>query len=162
MPGKTFEQRLFAKIMIDRDGPDACWMWTAARDRKGYGRIKRGGRPVLAYRAVYEIYNGPITPGKQLDHTCHVRACVNPEHLREVTNKQNNENRAGARRDNRSGVRGVSWHARDGKWRVRVVHNGRTHSGGYFDDLDEAAEAARQLRLKLFTHNDADRKETAA
>ena len=157
MPRQTFEQRLFAKVLIDRDDPDACWMWTAGTIPTGYGRIKRDGRLVLAHRAVFEIYNGPITPGMHLDHTCHVPACVNPDHLREVTHKQNHENRAGARRDSRSGVRGVSWDSRLGKWEVRVGHNRRSHFGGRFDDLDEAAEAARQLRLRLFTHNDADR-----
>lgn len=28
---------------------------------------------------------------------------------------------------------------------------------GFFDDLEEAAEAARRARNKVFTHNDADR-----
>src|SRR5690606_3222267 len=127
MPGKTFEQRLFAKIMIDRDDPDACWIWTASRNHKGYGQIKRDGRPAKAHRVVYELYEGPIPAGMQLDHICHERACVNPEHLRPVTNKANTEHRAGADRNSRSGVRGVSWHARDGKWQVRVEHNYRQY-----------------------------------
>src|SRR5690606_35432981 len=145
---KSFRERLFAKIQIDRDDPDACWRWTAATNGDGYGRIWDGthtptGSPrlVLAQRAVYEIYRGPIPAGKQLDHTCHTRGCVNPEHLRPVTNKENHENLAGARRDNRSsGVRGVYWHKQAGKWQVRVEHSGRKYHGGMFDDLDEAAE----------------------
>ena len=162
MPRKSFRERLFAKITIDRDNPGGCWLWAAVRNSHGYGNIWRDGRHVYAHRAVFEVYNGPLTPGMQLDHTCHVRACVNPEHLREVTNKENAENLAGARRDSRSGVRGVYWDARRGEWRVQVHHNGRNYSGGYFDDLDDAAEAARQLRLKLFTHNDKDRTEGEA
>jgi len=164
----TFKQRLFAKIKIDPTDPNGCWLWMAATNSKGYGQIWDGTftpagnrRMAKAYRAVYEIYRGPIPAGKQLDHTCHVRRCVNPEHLRPVTSKQNHENRAGARRGSRSGVRGVSWNSRRGKWRVAVGHNGRNHHGGYFDDLDDAAEAARALRNRLYTHNDADREDAA-
>ena len=162
MPRKSFRERLFAKITVGRDDPGGCWIWTAATTHDGYGRIWRDGRNVYAHRAVYEIYNCPIAPGRQLDHVCHVRTCVNPEHLREATNKENHENRAGARRGSRSGVRGVTWDQCRGKWRAVARHNGRLHFGGYFDSVDEATEAARQLRLKLFTHNDADRTEGEA
>src|SRR5690606_9901658 len=167
---KTFRERLFAKIMINRGDPGACWMWTGATERDGYGLIWDGTytppgstRLALGPRAIIELYHRPIPDGKQLDHICHVRRCANPEHLRPVTSKQNNENLAGAQRNNRSsGVRGVYWHKQRGKWQAQVQHNGRLHSGGLFDSIDEAAEAARALRLRLFTHNDADRKETAA
>src|SRR5690606_39776123 len=80
MPRMTFEQRLFSKININTGDPDACWMWAGAKNSYGYGHIWGGAhtpagnpRPVKAYRAVYEIYNGPIAPGKHLDHICHVR-----------------------------------------------------------------------------------------
>src|SRR5690606_23749869 len=162
MPSMTFEQRLFSKIMVDPADPHACWIWTATTTWNGYGQVWRDGRMIRPHRATYELYRGTVPPGMFLDHTCHTRNCVNPEHLRIVTHKQNLENLSGARRDSRSGVRGVRWRKDIGRWRVEVKHNGRRHHGGYFDDLDEAAEAARQLRLKLFPHNDADRKETAA
>src|SRR5690606_20318080 len=138
--------------------PDGCWLWVGATTWNGYGRIRRGGRVVLAHRATYELYVGSIPPGMSLDHLCHTRNCVNPAHLRIVTRKQNGEHRAGANKNNRSsGVRGVSWNKRSGRWQVRVGHAGCLHWGGYFDTLDAAAEAARALRNRLFTHNDPDR-----
>src|SRR5690606_41455851 len=80
MPRMTFKQRLFAKIKVPTD-PDGCWLWTAGTDRYGYGKIARDGRPVLAYHAAYEMYNGPVPPGARLTHGCRELLCVGPDQL---------------------------------------------------------------------------------
>lgn len=127
----------------------------------GYGRFYSGGRPGghSAHRVAWELHNGEIPEGLQLDHTCHVRTCVNPEHLRLVTQKQNSENRSLAATYARSGERGV-YQRPSGRWAAEVHHNGRTHVAGTFDTITEAAAAARALRVELFTHNDLDRTTT--
>ena len=68
--------------------------------------------------------------------------------------KQQLENRAYP--NGRIGVRGVTWESRGGKWRAQIQHNGKMISLGRFDNLDDAAEAARAARIRLFTHNDDD------
>ena len=83
---------------------------------------------------------------------------MNPDHLRAVTPKQNNENRAGASPRSKSGVRGVHWREDCQKWQALVHAGPKMHHVGYFDDLAEAGEAARLKRNELFTHNDKDRK----
>jgi len=149
------EERFWAKV---QKGP-GCWIWTAARNHLGYGKYtdtdtwKTNG----AHRYAWEMLVGPVPDGMKLDHRCHVRHCVNPAHLRPVTTKQNGENRAGAPRNSKTGIRGVHPTKR-GNYKVSVGHNGTQYYGGYFTDLEEAAEAARQLRLSLFTHNDLDRR----
>jgi len=135
-----------------------CWTWTGSQTN-GYGRFAEGygKKNHPAHRFAYELKFGPVPEGKMLDHKCHNRICVNPDHLRPVTHKQNMEHKTGAHRTSSTGVLGV--HQRKDKpgYIVKVGHNGNRVYGGKFDDLQEAAEAARQLRIELFTHNDFDR-----
>lgn len=85
MSRPTFEERLWSRITI----ADGCWEWTHSKQR-GYGWIGKGnGRHVFAHRVVYELFRGPVPAGKQLDHLCRNRACVNPEHLDVVTARVN-------------------------------------------------------------------------
>jgi hypothetical protein len=81
--------------------------------------------------------------------------CVNPEHLRPVTQKQNVENRPGLAANNTSGVTGVYWHRN--RWMAEVKHNGSKHYVGRFTDIAEAEAAVIAKRNELFTHNDIDR-----
>ena len=142
----TPEHRFWAKVTKT----PTCWLWTAGRDRNGYGKFEVSGRSVQAHRYAYELLVGPIPAGMQIDHrtTC-PKNCVNPEHLRPATHKQNQENR--------SGIHGVSWFAPLGKWRVRIRHNGRLYHIGVFDRKELAIQAVIRKRNELFTHNDADR-----
>lgn len=57
-----------------------CWIWSGApMQTTGYGRF--GKQAKLAHRASYEAFKGEIPPGIAVRHTCHVRLCVNPDHL---------------------------------------------------------------------------------
>ena len=154
LPKLTAEQRFWQKV--DKSGE--CWEWTANRTVKGYGAWSISRKSVMPHRFSYELAHGPIPSGMQVDHLCHNRLCVNPGHLRLATNKQNNENPAGLRSDNTSGYRGVYYSKRLKRWCGRAQHNGVNHYAGSFITPEEAAEAARQLRLSLFTHNTADRR----
>lgn len=153
-PRKTPQQRFWAKVQKT----ESCWLWTAYRDEEiGYGQASIDGRPQWAHRVAYRWANGPIPHGMEIDHVCHVRHCVNPEHLRLATKKQNAENRVGAQGNSKSRVLGVSWFKSRNKWVARVTHNGKPHHVGYFDDLEEAEAAVIAKRKELFTHNDFDR-----
>lgn len=144
--------RFWAKV---RTG-DGCWLWTGALDNGGYGKIGAGGdrgRTLCAHRVAWELARGPIPDGLEIDHTCHVRRCVRPDHLRTVTHKQNNENRIITEGTLPRGVR--LHHA--GKWQARAKHHGREVNGGLFATIEQAALAASALRNRLFTHNDVER-----
>lgn len=67
----------------------SCWLWIGQLDRDGYGRFRILGTSILAHRWSYEQAHGPIPPGKQLDHLCRVRRCVNPSHLEPVDPAEN-------------------------------------------------------------------------
>lgn len=78
--------------------------------------------------------------------------------LRPVTHKQNLENRR-LNKNNKSGVRGVSWNKRARKWRAYVMSNGIEKHLGFFTRLEEAEKAVIAARGAYFTHNDADKVE---
>lgn len=152
--GATLRQVL--DLHSDKSGE--CWLWTGCLGgTSGYGDLRdpRSGRTVRAHRAAYEMEHGPIPEGYEVDHICHVRTCVRPDHLQLVTRKQNAENLRGARADSKSGVRGVFW--QDGAWKVVVSHHGKRYYGGRFPKLEDAETAAKSLRNRLFTNNLADR-----
>lgn len=82
---ETPEQRFWSKV--DKSG--ACWLWTGALDADGYGRWDVAYKHWRAHRYAWVLEHGEVTPGLVLDHICRVRACVNPAHLREVTDGEN-------------------------------------------------------------------------
>ena len=74
--------------------PSGCWVWRGAMNGKGYGLCYEGVSPgryrwKMAHRVVYEAAKGPIPTGLTLDHLCRNRACVNPDHLEPVSNREN-------------------------------------------------------------------------
>jgi len=132
----------------------SCWLWAGSIDKLGYGRY----RLTYAHRYAYELHTGKmIRDGRQVDHMCHNRACINPEHLRSVTNKQNGENRRGPNKNNSSGVLGVHWNKRHERWCAQFKHNGKSVYVGMFHDLAEAEKAIKAARNRRFTCNTRDR-----
>ena len=81
----TEEERFWAKVEIT----DRCWLWTAGCSR-GYARFRyEGGQHVYAHRYAWELLVGEIPEGMTIDHLCRVSHCVNPEHMRVVTHREN-------------------------------------------------------------------------
>lgn len=151
----TVEQKFWP--YVDKSGD--CWLWTRSTNNSGYGNLKFNEGRYVVHRFSYELHNGPIPAGMVIDHTCRVRICVNPNHLRAVSQKQNVENHNGlAESTNRScGIRGVTWHRQGRRWQAQVKHHGRLHSK-QFISIDDAAAWVIAKRLELFTHNDMDRR----
>lgn len=70
-------------------GASACWIWPGATNGAGYCQVMTGGVRIMAHRFAYEQLVGPIPLGKELDHLCRNRQCVNPAHLEVVTSREN-------------------------------------------------------------------------
>ena len=74
---------------VDRRGEAECWPWTGARNAYGYGVIWNAGKVLIATRVMLELQGSPVPTGKVLDHLCRNRWCVNPAHLRAITQSVN-------------------------------------------------------------------------
>ena len=78
-----------------RDTGD-CWLWQGAKTKDGYGVANigvvtpRGTRKVLStHRLSYLLHHGDIPDGLFVMHSCDVKLCVNPKHLRTGTRTEN-------------------------------------------------------------------------
>ena len=86
-PERTIQERFEEKYIPEPNS--GCWLWFAGM-ACGYGAFKvaEWGEQ-RAHRVSYLLYKGEIPRGKELDHLCRVKCCVNPEHLEAVTHAEN-------------------------------------------------------------------------
>lgn len=59
---------------------DGCWLWTAGKEKHGYGIFEFEECPYLAHRVAYFLKHGDLRDGCVL-HSCDIPACVRPDHL---------------------------------------------------------------------------------
>lgn len=77
-----------------------CVEWIGSIAADGYGSATIGMLPNgqarlrVAHRVVWEMWNGPVPAGLELDHLCRNRCCVNPAHLEPVSQAENNRRSA--------------------------------------------------------------------
>lgn len=68
---------------------DNCKYLPNKPSRTGYVSLTRSGKYYLAHRYYYELAKGQIEEGLVIDHLCGNRACVNVDHLEQVTQREN-------------------------------------------------------------------------
>ena len=69
-----------------------CWEWFGSKHHHGYADMSldvSGKRIRLGHVIAYLIFIGEVPEGKELDHVCRFKACVNPWHLEPVTHAEN-------------------------------------------------------------------------
>lgn len=106
VPTGRYLDRVVQRLIRDIEWPesaDDCWLFRGALNKGGYGRfsIRRDGRAdkqrdvkatgrqriVQAHRLMWALWYGDTD--KPLDHICEVWRCINPNHLRETTTRDN-------------------------------------------------------------------------
>lgn len=134
-----------------RTEPDGdCLIWTGSLNNKGYGQIRVNGKTISTHKYAWERVNGPVPDGMMLDHhTCRRHSCVKVEHLRPLTATGNAQNVLGIPRVDKksSSYRNVIG-TRSGTFFASVFHAGVHYRSPRLATEEEAAEAARELRLK--------------
>ena len=139
----SFESRFWSKVEIKSESE--CWLWTAYRDRKGYGHFYLAGSDVRAHIVAYKLAHEDFEKGKHVLHRCDNPPCCNPSHLCLGTNAENvadkmrkgryrclsGENHANhlrperLARGERNGASKLDWRAVN---RIRALYNARVAS----------------------------------
>ena len=102
-------QRFWSKV----EKTDACWLWKgmSRRDADAYGIFQitfeteygRATGAFGAHRVAYTLAHGRIPDGLEILHSCDVRRCVNPAHLRPGTTAENAADKTARNRHPRGG-----------------------------------------------------------
>lgn len=97
-PPEDISSRFWRRV--EKQNPDACWLWTGAKSPKGYGRVSVGSRTTktkhaaISSRIAYMLTYGEIPHGLHVLHKCDNPPCCNPTHLFLGTNRDNINDRA--------------------------------------------------------------------
>ena len=85
--------RVAARAATNWSARGDCRISTYSTGNHGYAQIgwQEEGKAYMttAHRAAWTYANGPIPDGATVDHVCKERRCVNPDHLRILSNYEN-------------------------------------------------------------------------
>lgn len=86
LKGEALLSYLIERSTIQENG---CWTWNGAtNNRYGVSGLKNQESRYV-HRMAYVASNGGIPYGLVIDHTCRNMLCVNPQHLRAITQQEN-------------------------------------------------------------------------
>lgn len=112
----------------------------------GYRRLRVDGRRYVAHQMAWLYMTGALVTG--LDHRDGDRANNRFLNLRPASQAENQQNRS-AKANNSSGLMGVNWHSRSGKFQARIMVNRKPHHLGYFADPNAAHQAYLDAKKNL-------------
>ena len=112
---------------------------------KGYSYTWVNGKKILTHRLIYAMHYGNFP--KYIDHINGNSLDNDIKNLREVTHSQNMQN-SKIPENNTSGIKGVCWHTKSKKWKVRLSVNNKNKHLGMFDNLELAELVVIEARNK--------------
>lgn len=131
--GLTTYERWFNSRFADKEA-------FTAKTTDGYLRGYLDGKDLRAHRVVWKMLTGEEPP--KLDHKNGIRSDNRKRNLRPVSNTDHARN-FGRRTNNTSGVTGVYFLQREGKWAAQITVDYVSKRLGLFDDKQDAVRARR-------------------
>lgn len=131
-------------FMFDKEDYDLIKDYAWWENEQGYIVTSINGKNIRLHRFVFPAGNGYV-----VDHRNRNRADNRKCNLRAATKQQNNINRA-AGRNNRLGVKGVSYNKRCHRYEARISVGGRRIYLGSHATLDGAREIREKAEDDLF------------
>lgn len=129
------------------------------RNSEGYCEGTVLGKFVQAHRVIWLMETGEWP--EKIDHQDGVTDNNRLSNLRAVDGIENNKNRRMSK-NNTSGVMGVTWNRKVGKWQALIREGRKTHYLGVFHNLADAAAARKNAELKLGFHANHGRQQVPA
>lgn len=124
-------------------------------DNHGYATGRLCGRHQKAHRIAWAIYHG-FWPSGELDHINQNKTDNRIENLRDVTHQENHKNTP-LRKNNTSGVSGVSFDTKSEKWQAYIMLRGTKHSLGFYLDFEGAVAARKAAERRYGFHSNHGR-----
>jgi len=156
------------KEFLDYNQDTGAFVWLVNRGRlakkgdvaghrhsDGYVRIKIKGKLYSAHRLAW-LYVENRWPEHQVDHENHIHDDNRWSNLLEATHQENQKN-APKRKDNTSGITGVSWRVRDGAWQSYIQVDGEQTNLMQSKDFFEACCARKSADNKYGYHTNHGR-----
>lgn len=101
--------------------------------------------------ALHRIILGLTDRNLCVDHIFHDTLDNRKSHLRIVTYSENQQNTR-MNKNNTSGIKGVTWHKRDKRWKARIKVNQKYINLGSFNTKEEAKQAREIAEEKYFLY----------
>ena len=114
-------------------------------DNHGYIRLFVNNKRYRAHRVIFLYVNGFLP--EYIDHIDGDRLNNKIENLRACTISNNQQNKK-INSNNKSGIKGVSWHKATNKWRASLTFDGMCRHIGVFKRIEDAENAVRECRIK--------------
>lgn len=111
--------------------------------RTGYRHMSVKGVLREAHQWIFIYHHGWLPT--QIDHIDTNPLNCRIENLRPATSSQNGRNKK-LNCNNKSGIKGVNWFRRDGKWEAKCKVDGKLHFLGRFADIKDAETVVRKFR----------------
>lgn len=145
-------ERIRSVLSYDPIAGHLTWVATGKRAgclyKNGYVLVDLDGVRMRAHRIAWLLAYGEW-PETDVDHRDTVKSHNWLSNLRLASASLNIANTS-ARKTNKSGFKGVSWHRRAGKWQASIMVNRKSMGLGLFPTPEEASVAYQRAAEKHF------------